>query len=67
MASVWECSRSDIAANLAALVAAAAVWLFESGWPDIVIGSLLAFLFLRSAIRVLRASLGALHAARPAG
>jgi len=67
MASVWECSRNDIAANLAVLVAALAVWFFDAGWPDIVIGSLLALLFLRSASRVLRASFGALHAARPAG
>jgi Co/Zn/Cd efflux system component len=65
MASVWECSRNDIAANLAVLVAAAAVWLFASGWPDIVIGALLALLFLRSAIRVLRAAFGALRAALP--
>jgi Co/Zn/Cd efflux system component len=67
MASVWECSRNDIAANISVLIAAAAVWFFDAGWPDIIIGALLALLFLRSAIRVLRASFGALHAARPAG
>jgi len=67
MASVWECSRNDIAANLAVLFAAAAVWFFDAGWPDGVIGALLALVFLRSAIRVLRASFGALHAARSAG
>jgi Co/Zn/Cd efflux system component len=66
MASVWECSRNDIAANLAVLVGAAGVWLFDAGWPDILIGSLLVLLFIRSAIRVFRASFGALHAARPA-
>ena len=64
MASVWECSRNDIAANLAVLLAAAAVWLFNSGWPDVLIGSLLAVLFLRSAIRVFRASFGALQTAK---
>ena len=62
MASVWECSRNDIAANLSVLLAAGAVWLSGSGWPDIVIGALLALLFLRSAIRVFRASFGAVHA-----
>lgn len=62
MASVWECSRNDIAGNVAVLVAAGAVWLFGSGWPDVVIGSLLALLFLRSAIRVFRASFAALRA-----
>ena len=60
MASVWECSRNDIAANIAVLLAAGAVWFFGSGWPDVVIGSLLALLFLLSAIRVFRASFNAL-------
>ena len=63
MASVWECSRNDIASNLAVLLAAGGVWLFGSGWPDLLIGSLLAVLFLTSATRVFRASFGALRAA----
>ena len=65
MSSVWECSRNDITANVAVLLAAGAVWLFNSGWPDLLIGSLLALLFLHSAIRVLRASFSALHSATP--
>jgi cation diffusion facilitator family transporter len=63
MASVWECSRNDIAGNAAVLLAAAAVWFLGSGWPDLLIGSLLALLFLRSAMRVFRASFAALRAA----
>jgi Co/Zn/Cd efflux system component len=66
MSSVWECSRNDIAANLAVLLAAGAVGLFHSGWPDLLIGSLLAVLFLHSAIRVLRASFGAIRSAERA-
>jgi Co/Zn/Cd efflux system component len=62
MSSVWECSRNDIAANLAVLLAAGGVALFDSPWPDLLVGSLLALLFLRSAARVLRASLAALRA-----
>jgi len=54
MSSVWECSRNDIASNLAVLCAAGGVWLLGSRWPDIVVGALLALLFLRSALRVLR-------------
>lgn len=53
MSSVWECSRNDIAANLSVFVAAAGVWATGSGWPDLVVASGLAILFMRSAIRVL--------------
>jgi len=63
MSSVWECSRNDIAANLAVLLAAGAVWLFGAAWPDLLIGSLLALLFLRSAVRVFRSSFAVLRAA----
>lgn len=54
MSSVWECSRNDIASNIAVFVAAAGVWLTKSGWPDLVVGLALAILFLRSAVRILR-------------
>ena len=53
MASVWECSRNDIASNVAVLIAAAAVALLGSGWPDLVVAIVLAALFLTSAARVL--------------
>lgn len=52
MSSVWECSRNDIAANLAVLVAAVLVWAAGSAWPDLLIGALLALLFVRSAVSV---------------
>lgn len=52
MSSVWECSRNDIASNIAVFVAAGAVWFTRSGWPDIIIAACLIVLFLRSAIRV---------------
>ena len=52
MSSVWECSRNDIASNIAVFIAAGAVWLTQSGWPDLVVGLVLACLFLRSAIGV---------------
>ena len=66
MASAWECSRNDVAEGLAVLVAALAVWLFDSGWPDIVIASGLLLLFLRSSVRVLGNARRELQA-RPAG
>lgn len=62
MSSVWECSRNDIASNLAVLLAAGGVWVTGTAWPDLVVGSLLVVLFLRSAVRVLRAAWLALSA-----
>lgn len=56
MSSVWECSRNDIASNMAVFGAGGAVWLTGSGWPDVVLGAALAGLFLRSALRVARAA-----------
>ena len=56
MASVWECSRNDIASNVAVFVAASGVWLTGSGWPDVLVALVLALLFLRSAARVLQSA-----------
>ena len=52
MSSVWECSRNDIASNVAVFIAAGAVWLTQSGWPDLLVGLALACLLLRSALHV---------------
>lgn len=57
MSSVFECSRNDIASNLSVFIAAAGVWLFQSGWPDIIVASLLALLLLRSSFRVISGAL----------
>lgn len=57
MSSVWMCSRNDIIANVSVLFAALGVWLTSSGWPDIVVGLVLAALFLRSALYVLRSAI----------
>ena len=54
MSSVWECSRNDIASNIAVFAAAAGVWFTQSAWPDLLIGTVLACLFVMSAFRVLR-------------
>ncbi len=53
MSSAWECSRNDVSEGIAVIAAALAVWVFQSGWPDIVIAFALLVLFLRSAIRIL--------------
>jgi Co/Zn/Cd efflux system component len=63
MSSVWECSRNDIASNLSVFLAAGAVWLTASGWPDILVALGLVWLLMRSAIRVIKSALVELRAA----
>ncbi len=63
MNSVWECSRNDIASNISVIIAAGAVWLTHSGWPDILIASGLVCLLIRSAIHVITSAITELKAA----
>lgn len=53
MSSSWECSRNDVIEGVAVVAAAAAVWIFASPWPDLVVAVVLLAIFLRSASRVL--------------
>lgn len=62
MKSVWICSRNDIIANVGLLAAAGGVALLHSRWPDIIVGLIVAGLFLSSAFGVLRAAIGELRA-----
>jgi Co/Zn/Cd efflux system component len=54
MRSAWVCSRNDVIGNAGVLLAALAVHLTGSPWPDIVIGLLIAAIFVRSAIAIIR-------------
>ena len=63
MSSVWECSRNDIASNLAVLLASGAVWITGSGWPDILVALGLVWLLMRSAIRVVSSAMAELRTA----
>ncbi len=56
MGSAWECSRNDVFEGMAVLLAAMGVWLFDAGWPDLLIAAALLVMFLRSAWRVLRSA-----------
>ena len=60
MSSTWLCSRNDLIANVGVLLAAGATYLAASRWPDIIVGCVIASLFLRSACGVLRDALRAL-------
>jgi len=62
MSSVWACSRNDIASNLSVFIAAGAVWLTGSGWPDIAVASCLVLLLMYSAISVIAAARAELYA-----
>lgn len=61
MSSVWLCSRNDLFANGGVILAGIAVILLQSRWPDIVVGGIIASLFIQSAVHVLRQSLTSLH------
>jgi Co/Zn/Cd efflux system component len=54
MRSAWICSRNDVIGNAAVLIAAGAVAVTRSPWPDLVIGLLVASVFGRSAVQVVR-------------
>jgi cation diffusion facilitator family transporter len=53
MRSTWTCSRNDIISNVGVLAAAVLVALTNSKWPDVVVGFIIAILFLRSAWPIL--------------
>jgi Co/Zn/Cd efflux system component len=62
MRSVWLCTRNDVIANVAVLIAAAGVSGTGTVWPDIAVAAMLAVLGLSSGrvvIRQARAELGA--------
>lgn len=54
MESTWVCSRNDLIANSGVLLAAWLTTLTLSKWPDLIVGLLIAAVFLRSAISVVR-------------
>lgn len=51
--ATWICSRNDMIGNVGVLLAAGLVILFDSMWPDIVIGLLIAMVVVRSALRII--------------
>jgi len=53
MRSAWMCSLNDVAGNAGVIVAGAAVALTASGWPDLLVGLLIAGMFCASAASIL--------------
>ncbi|MEW5728687.1 MAG: cation transporter [Pseudomonadota bacterium] len=52
--SIWLCSRNDAIGNVAVLLAASGVWASGTGWPDLAVAALLAWLPLSAAVRIVR-------------
>ena len=61
MSSTWLCSRNDLITNVGVLVAAGGSYLLVSRWPDIIVGGIIASLFLSSAVSVLSQAIQALR------
>ncbi|WP_010412696.1 cation transporter [Citromicrobium sp. JLT1363] len=52
--AIWLFSRNDALANVAVIVAAGLVYWLGSAWPDIIVAAAIAFLFLHSALEIIR-------------
>lgn len=54
MRSVWLCSRNDVIGNIGVIISGALVIALDSFWPDIIVASFVALVFLHTAYEVLR-------------
>lgn len=66
MSSTWLCSRNDLIANTGVLLAALAGYILISTWPDIIVGTLIASLFLKSSWSVSKQALHEMREPEPA-
>jgi Co/Zn/Cd efflux system component len=64
MRSAWICTRNDVVGNLAVLLAAAGVFGTGTGWPDLVVATIMAALALQGAALVIRQAWGELRPQR---
>jgi Co/Zn/Cd efflux system component len=61
MRSAWICTRNDVLGNLAVLLAALGVFGTGTGWPDVIVASIMAGLALQGAKIVVQQSLSELR------
>ena len=54
MRAVWLCTRNDALGNAGTILAGGLVVLLASRWPDLIIGAILAFVLIRTALGVIR-------------
>jgi len=64
MRSVWLCSRNDVIGNFAVLLAAVGVFGTGTGWPDVIVASVMGGLALQGAWFVIRQASGELSEAQ---
>lgn len=64
MRSVWLCSRNDVIGNFAVLLAALSVFGTGTGWPDVIVASIMSGVALHGAWNVIRQASGELNEAR---
>lgn len=64
MEAVWLCSRNDVIANCAVLVAALGVFGARTAWPDLIVGSIVATVSLQASIQVVRRAVSELNSSR---
>ena len=51
--SIWLCSRNDALGNIAVMLAASGVFLTATGWPDILVATIIASLNISAAYQVI--------------
>jgi Co/Zn/Cd efflux system component len=56
--SAWICTRNDVLGNLAVLLAALGVFGTGTGWPDVIVATIMAGLAIQGAILVVRQAVG---------
>jgi Co/Zn/Cd efflux system component len=61
MRSAWICSRNDVLGNLGVLLAAMGVFGTGTGWPDVIVATIMASLALQGSWLVVRQALGELR------
>lgn len=66
MRAVWLCTRNDALGNAGTILAGALVILLHSKWPDLIVGAVLAVLFIHTATRVGREAVRELRGVTPA-
>src|SRR3989344_3288013 len=55
--SAWICSRNDVVANIGVIIAGLLVAKFNSMWPDVTVGLIIACIVIQSSLRIIKESL----------